>query len=142
MLARVRLGRAWPFAFELFCALSSDFPRVNQSLERRAGIEPAYTGFADLRVRHFATGASSKKPHRCFCAQKSKNPLASGRVGCRSLLELNRYSEEHTRAAPHIEQHIQVAKVFIECFICLISRAPNCVARISYIRQWRLLVNR
>jgi hypothetical protein len=26
-------------------------------LEHRAGIEPAYTGFADLRVSHFATGA-------------------------------------------------------------------------------------
>ena len=27
------------------------------NLERRAGIEPAYTGFADLRVSRFATGA-------------------------------------------------------------------------------------
>jgi hypothetical protein len=26
-------------------------------LEHRAGFEPAYTGFADLRVSHFATGA-------------------------------------------------------------------------------------
>jgi hypothetical protein len=26
-------------------------------LEHRAGIEPAYTGFADLRVSHFAIGA-------------------------------------------------------------------------------------
>jgi hypothetical protein len=26
-------------------------------LEHRAGIEPAYTGFADLRVSRFATGA-------------------------------------------------------------------------------------
>ncbi len=34
--------------------------RLNQprkNLERRAGIEPASTGFADLRVSHFATGA-------------------------------------------------------------------------------------
>ena len=28
-----------------------------QNLEHRAGIEPAYTGFADLRVSHFATDA-------------------------------------------------------------------------------------
>jgi hypothetical protein len=28
-----------------------------QTLEHRAGIEPAYTGFADLRVSRFATGA-------------------------------------------------------------------------------------
>jgi hypothetical protein len=31
---------------------------VKEILERRAGIEPAITGFADLRVCHFATGAS------------------------------------------------------------------------------------
>jgi hypothetical protein len=30
---------------------------TRQALEHRAGIEPAYTGFADLRVSHFATGA-------------------------------------------------------------------------------------
>jgi hypothetical protein len=29
-------------------------------LERRAGIEPANTGFADPRVCHFATGALEK----------------------------------------------------------------------------------
>jgi hypothetical protein len=29
----------------------------SRNLEHRAGIEPAYTGFADLRVSHFATGA-------------------------------------------------------------------------------------
>ena len=28
-----------------------------KSLEHRAGIEPANTGFADQRVSHFATGA-------------------------------------------------------------------------------------
>ena len=26
-------------------------------VEHRAGFEPAYTGFADLRVSHFTTGA-------------------------------------------------------------------------------------
>jgi hypothetical protein len=30
---------------------------VNYSMEHRAGIEPANTGFADQRVSHFATGA-------------------------------------------------------------------------------------
>jgi hypothetical protein len=30
---------------------------IKTDLERRAGIEPANTGFADLRVRRFATGA-------------------------------------------------------------------------------------
>jgi hypothetical protein len=29
----------------------------SKKLERRAGFEPAYTGFADLRVSRFATGA-------------------------------------------------------------------------------------
>jgi hypothetical protein len=32
-------------------------PCCFQDLEHRAGIEPAYTGFADLRVNRFATGA-------------------------------------------------------------------------------------
>ena len=36
------------------------------------GIEPTYTGFADLRVSHFATGA---------CPLKLKNPPRLGRVG-------------------------------------------------------------
>ena len=30
---------------------------IHLRMERRAGIEPARTGFADLRVNHFATGA-------------------------------------------------------------------------------------
>jgi hypothetical protein len=34
---------------------------VSVSLERRAGIEPANTGFADLRVDRFATGAHLKQ---------------------------------------------------------------------------------
>jgi len=32
-------------------------PGLIDDLERQAGIEPANTGFADLRVSHFATGA-------------------------------------------------------------------------------------
>ena len=33
-------------------------PKVDsEKLERRAGFEPAHTGFADLRVNRFATGA-------------------------------------------------------------------------------------
>jgi hypothetical protein len=35
-------------------ALSAAFKK---NLEHRAGFEPANTGFADLRVSHFATGA-------------------------------------------------------------------------------------
>ena len=36
-----------------------DYP--DKILEHRAGIEPAYTGFADLRVSHFATGAHCRE---------------------------------------------------------------------------------
>lgn len=35
----------------------NDEAKHNDSMEHRAGIEPANTGFADQRVSHFATGA-------------------------------------------------------------------------------------
>jgi hypothetical protein len=38
-------------------ALLLDIVVLLGMLERRAGFEPADTGFADLRVSHFATGA-------------------------------------------------------------------------------------
>jgi hypothetical protein len=38
-------------------SVSSQNTMFSGYLERRAGIEPANTGFADLRVCHFATGA-------------------------------------------------------------------------------------
>ena len=37
--------------------MGRDVLRVFVILEHRAGVEPANTGFADLRVSHFATGA-------------------------------------------------------------------------------------
>jgi hypothetical protein len=38
-------------------AVSDGWMLRTEILERRAGIEPANTGFADLRVDRFATGA-------------------------------------------------------------------------------------
>jgi hypothetical protein len=35
-----------------------------EGLEHRVGIEPTYTGFADLRVSRFATGALKSVEHR------------------------------------------------------------------------------
>jgi hypothetical protein len=48
------------------------------NLERRAGVEPASTGFADLRVNRFATGAfdlASHAPNRRlgFCSRTSSD---------------------------------------------------------------------
>jgi hypothetical protein len=54
-------------------------------LERRAGIEPANTGFADLRVNHFATGALEQlamvdKPLKLFTENQKPTALSSGWV--------------------------------------------------------------
>jgi hypothetical protein len=49
-------GSTFNRAMRTACAEIED-RRVIRKLERRAGIEPANTGFADQRVSHFATGA-------------------------------------------------------------------------------------
>jgi hypothetical protein len=41
----------------LICSFEAQAFETRKDLERRAGIEPANTGFADRRVSHFATGA-------------------------------------------------------------------------------------
>jgi hypothetical protein len=59
----------------------------DRNLERRAGIEPANTGFADPRVSHFATGALWKlkrdleKLDTNWDHEQIKNPPAIWRVG-------------------------------------------------------------
>jgi hypothetical protein len=40
-----------------FSSFNMGKPLIFEALEHRAGIEPANTGFADLRVSHFATDA-------------------------------------------------------------------------------------
>ena len=61
--------------------------RLCKLLERRAGIEPANTGFADLRVDRFATGASwnsrnGKKAfnHRLFSENEKPTAPSGGWV--------------------------------------------------------------
>jgi hypothetical protein len=48
-------------------------------LEHRAGIEPAYTGFADLRVSHFATGALPRG-----CKEQGSSAFASRAITVRA----------------------------------------------------------
>jgi hypothetical protein len=58
------------------------FYRQQKMLERRAGIEPAYTGFADLRVSRFATGAFkffAGKQDPATSHRNEKPTLPSGR---------------------------------------------------------------
>ncbi len=52
---------------------------LRSDLEHRAGIEPAYTGFADLRVSRFATGAEqwSVNSVQISCKQQTRKWLLS-----------------------------------------------------------------
>src|SRR5580692_1967347 len=50
----VHAGKSEGFEYQVHCRM---FRESSRFLERRAGIEPADTGFADQRVSHFATGA-------------------------------------------------------------------------------------
>ena len=57
-----------------------------EGLEHRVGIEPTYTGFADLRVSRFATGALKSVVNNLELRTRNyelelKNPLRLGRVG-------------------------------------------------------------
>jgi hypothetical protein len=56
---------------------------VWKELEHRAGIEPAYTGFADLRVSHFATDAHAVfgKTPSTEMISKTQNPTTLGAGG-------------------------------------------------------------
>src|ERR1035437_10111462 len=75
------------------------------SLERRAGIEPANAGFADLCVDRFATGAfgtvdsSQQRSTTINCSMKIKNPprlLAGGSSGFE--IPVSESSPEYTPA--------------------------------------------
>jgi hypothetical protein len=69
-----------------------------QNLEHRAGIEPAYTGFADLRVSHFATDAFEARTlkSKTYHGKAKPTTLYSGWVAWRFLFSES--SPAHTPA--------------------------------------------
>jgi hypothetical protein len=73
------------------------------NLECRAGIEPANTGIADLRVDRFATGAfgtvdrSQPRPGHQLFTKNQKTHRAFWRVGCRDSIFLLRNLAQRTR---------------------------------------------